>query len=86
MVGSYVLKDNRRLGQARLTVIDTSVVDDLYDKLLIVRETDASGQIVERERRTSVNNAMKSCRRLERRPPTASAQGADTQSVREDGP
>jgi hypothetical protein len=63
MVGNYRLKDGRRLGQVRLTAIDTAIVDNLYDKLLIVREADANGKLVDRERRTSVNNAMKSCRR-----------------------
>jgi len=50
-------------GAARLTAIDAGVVDDLFDKLLIVRETDAAGNVIERERRTTVNHAMKSCRR-----------------------
>lgn len=63
MVGNYALKDGRRLGQMRLTAIDTGVIDDLYAKLLTVREADATGNIAQRERRTSVNNAMKSCRR-----------------------
>ena len=63
MVGNYRLKDGRRLGQVRLGALDTAVVDDLYDKLLMVREADANGKLVDRERRTSVNNAMKSCRR-----------------------
>jgi hypothetical protein len=63
MVGNYVLKDGRRLGQVRVTLIDTGAVDDLYAKLLTVQETAPDGKIVERERRTSVNNAMKSCRR-----------------------
>lgn len=60
LVGGYVLKDGRRLGQVRVTVIDTAVVDALYEKLLIV--TDAEGNIIG-ERRTTVNHAMKSCRR-----------------------
>jgi hypothetical protein len=34
-----------------------------HGKLLVVRETDADGKEVERERRTTVNHAMKSCRR-----------------------
>jgi hypothetical protein len=38
-------------------------VDALYDKLLIVKDTDAAGNIIERERRTTVNHAMKTCRR-----------------------
>ena len=63
MVGNYRLKDGRRLGQVPLTAIDTAIVDNLYDKLLMVREADATGKLVDRERRTSVNNAMKSCRR-----------------------
>jgi hypothetical protein len=63
MVGKHVLKDGRRLGQVHLTAIDTGVVDELYEKLLTIKETDASGNLIERERRTSVNNAMKSCRR-----------------------
>jgi hypothetical protein len=63
MVGNYVLKDGRRLGQMRLTAIDTGVVDDLHAKLLTVRAVDVTGNIAERKRRTSVNNAMKSCRR-----------------------
>jgi hypothetical protein len=63
IVGRYVLKDGRRLGQARLSAITTAVTDDLYGKLLVVTETDANGNTVERERRTTVNHAMKSCRR-----------------------
>ena len=63
LVGDYVLKDGRRLGGVRLNAIDTSVVDDLYAKLLTIQETDADGNVVERERRTRVNHAMKSCRR-----------------------
>ena len=38
-------------------------MDELYEKLLVVKETDADGNEVERERRTTVNHAMKSCRR-----------------------
>jgi hypothetical protein len=63
LVGGYVLKDGRRLGSVRVTAIDTAVVDAVYDKLLIVKETDADGKVVERERRTTVDHAMKSCRR-----------------------
>src|SRR6202043_1747997 len=61
--GGYVLKDGKRLGEKRLTAIDTALIDDLYEKLLILRTTDADGNGVERERRTTVNHAMKSCRR-----------------------
>jgi hypothetical protein len=63
MVGGHVLKDGRKLGTVRLTAIDTAVVDALYDKLLVVKEKDADGNTIERERRTTVNHAMKSCRR-----------------------
>lgn len=60
LVGGHVLKDGRRLGQVRTTAIDTAVVDELYEKLLII--TDAKGNVIG-ERRTTVNHAMKSCRR-----------------------
>lgn len=71
LVGSYRLKDGRRLGSLRLSVIDTGVTDPLYEKLLRVplRDKDgqpildARGQPVLRERRTTANHAMKSCRR-----------------------
>jgi hypothetical protein len=60
LVGGHVLKDGRRLGQARVSVITTAVTDVLYEKLLIV--TDKDGNAIG-ERRTTVNHAMKSCRR-----------------------
>jgi len=63
MVGGHVLKDGRKLGSVRLTAIDTAVVDALYEKLLVVKEKDDDGNTIERERRTTVNHAMKSCRR-----------------------
>jgi hypothetical protein len=63
LVGGYVLQDGTRLGRKRLSAIDTALTDDLYEKLLILRTTDAKGNVVERERRTTVNHAMKSCRR-----------------------
>jgi hypothetical protein len=44
-------------------VIDTALIDDLYEKLLILEVKDSQGNVVERERRTTVNHAMKSCRR-----------------------
>ena len=42
LVGGHVLKDGRRLGQARLTAITTAIIDPLYERLLIV--TDAEGK------------------------------------------
>ena len=43
--------------------ITTAVTDALYEKLLVVTETDAMATSIERERRTTVNHAMKTCRR-----------------------
>jgi hypothetical protein len=63
LVGGYVLKDGRRLGEARLTAITTAVTDAVYEKLLVITETDSEGNTIARERRTSVNHAMKTCRR-----------------------
>jgi hypothetical protein len=55
LVGHYVMKDGRRLGTMPLAAITTAVTDALYEKLLVARDG--------RERRTTVNHAMKSCRR-----------------------
>jgi hypothetical protein len=63
LVGGHALKDGRKLGGVRATAIDTAVVDALYEKLLVVKWKDAEGKEVERERRTTVNHAMKTCRR-----------------------
>ena len=71
LVGSYLLKDGRELGSIKLSLIDTSVVDPLYEKLRYVPLLDGGGkpligvdgQPVTRERLTTVNRAMKSCRR-----------------------
>ncbi|BBB99151.1 hypothetical protein ABIF38_005720 [Bradyrhizobium japonicum] len=63
LVGGYVLKDGKRLGEKRIVSIDTALTDDLYEKLLVLKVKDSAGNIVERERRTTVNHAMKSCRR-----------------------
>jgi hypothetical protein len=45
LVGGYVLKDGRRLGERRFSDITTAVVDDLYGKLLVIKETDAAGLV-----------------------------------------
>jgi len=63
LVGDHVLKDGRRLGNVRLTAIDTAVADALYARLLTIKEIGPDGNEVERERRTRVNHAMKSARR-----------------------
>jgi hypothetical protein len=63
MVGGYVLKDDRRLGAMLLTSISSAVNDELYEKVLVIEEVDAAGNVVERERRTTVNYAMNTCRR-----------------------
>ncbi len=63
LVGGYVLKDGKRLGVERLSSIDTALTDALYELLLVQKVTDADGNVIERERRTTVNHAMKSCRR-----------------------
>lgn len=62
-VGDYQLKDGRRLGAVPLAGINTAVIDKVYEKLLIVLVKDDAGNLIERERRTSINHAMKSCRR-----------------------
>ena len=59
LVGGYVMKDGRRLGTVELAAITTAVTDALYEKLV----WSTSGQLIVRERRTTVNHAMKTCRR-----------------------
>jgi hypothetical protein len=71
LVGSYQLKDGRELGSIKVSLIDTSVVDPLYEKLRYVPLLDGTrkpligvdSQPATRERLTTVNHAMKSCRR-----------------------
>jgi len=55
LVGQYVMKDGRRLGNVSLAAITTAVTDALYEKLLVAGDGS--------ERRTTINHAMKSCRR-----------------------
>ena len=62
-MGGYPLKDGRRVGEVRLSAITTAVTDTIYEKLLVVTETDDDGNTVTRERRTTVNHAMKTSRR-----------------------
>jgi len=67
MVADYRLSDGRRIGEVGLTSLTPAVVDTLYERLLFVTETltmpDGQVATVVRERRTTVNHAMKSCRR-----------------------
>jgi hypothetical protein len=60
LVGGHVLRDGRRLGQARIAAITTAITDALYEALLPVK--DADGNVIG-ERRTTINHAMKACRR-----------------------
>jgi hypothetical protein len=55
LVGQYTMRHGRRLGTVSLAAINTAVTDAFYEKLLIANDG--------RERRTTVNHAMKSCRR-----------------------
>jgi hypothetical protein len=55
LVGGYTMKDGRRLGSVNLAAITTAVTDSLYAKLPIAGDG--------RTRLTTVNHAMKSCRR-----------------------
>ncbi|WP_130583955.1 hypothetical protein [Bradyrhizobium sp. Leo170] len=54
LVGGYILKDGKPLGEKRLTAIDTALANDLYEKLLVLKVA-KDGVVVERERRTTVN-------------------------------
>jgi hypothetical protein len=60
LVGGFTLKDGTLLGDRRANLIDTSVTDALYEALLPLKDDD--GNVIG-ERRTTVNHAMKSCRR-----------------------
>lgn len=63
LVGKYVMKDGRKLGTVQLKSVTPAVVDAVFDKLLFVTDRNQAGQEIRRERRTTVNHAMKSCRR-----------------------
>ncbi|WP_092124191.1 hypothetical protein [Bradyrhizobium erythrophlei] len=58
LVGGYVLKDGKRLGEKRIVSIDTALTDDWYEKLLILKTEDKVGNVIERERRTTVNHII----------------------------
>jgi hypothetical protein len=63
LVGSHIMNNGRRFGTVQLAAITTVVVDALFERLLIVKKKDAHGNVIEIERRTTVNTAMKTCRR-----------------------
>ncbi|MGO4738597.1 hypothetical protein AB4099_18765 [Bosea sp. 2KB_26] len=63
MVANFVVKDGRRVGSLNLVGITTNMADRLLEKLGVVEEKDEDGNVVMRERKTTVNHAMKSCRR-----------------------
>ena len=63
IVGGYLLKNGRRLGEMPVSAVTSAVIDPLYEKLSVVSETDADGNVVLRTRTTTVNHAMKTCRR-----------------------
>jgi hypothetical protein len=63
LVGNYVLKDGRHLGGVGVATITTAVTDAVYEKLLTATKIDVGGNTVKYERRTTVNHAMKTCRR-----------------------
>jgi hypothetical protein len=46
MVGGHLLKDGRRLGVLQAALITSAIVDALYRKLLVVKETDANGDTI----------------------------------------
>jgi hypothetical protein len=60
LVGGFRLTDGSLLGDRRAALIDTSVTDALYEALLPLK--DDAGNVIG-ERRTTVNHAMKTCRR-----------------------
>lgn len=75
LVGNYKLKDGRRLGALPLQAITTKVADRLYEAIAFVDDPvldekkkpvigpNGEPVTVKRERRTTANHAMKSCRR-----------------------
>jgi hypothetical protein len=63
LVGGAILNDGRRIGSVALRAVTPNVADALYEKLLVVRETDADGTVIERRRATMALMAMKTCRR-----------------------
>lgn len=63
LVAGHILKNGRTLGTMPLKEIETDVVDAVFDRILHVEEQDEAGNRIVRERRTTANHAMKTCRR-----------------------
>jgi hypothetical protein len=63
LVADYKLTDGRRLGSIALRSITPNVADDVFERLLIVREPGADGAVIERERPGRLIMAMKHVRR-----------------------
>jgi len=63
LFANHKLKDGSRAGSKQITDFTKGFVDAIYAKLLIVKDEDANGNIVMRERRRSAHAAMTACRR-----------------------
>jgi hypothetical protein len=63
LFANHELKDGTRAGSKQISQFSKGFVDAIYAKLLVVREKDADGNVVERERRRFANAAMTACRR-----------------------
>lgn len=57
------LKDGSRAGSKQISDFTKRFVDAIYAKLLVVKDQDADGNIVTRERRRAANASMTACRR-----------------------
>jgi hypothetical protein len=63
LFADHKLKDGTRAGSKQLSQFGKAFVDAVYAKLLVVKEKDAEGNTIERERRRFANAAMTACRR-----------------------
>jgi hypothetical protein len=63
LFADHKLKDGTRAGSKQLSQFSKAFVDAVYAKLLIVKEKDAEGNTIQRERRRFANAAMTACRR-----------------------
>ena len=87
IVGGYLLKNGRRLGEMPVSAVTSAVIDPLYEKLSVVSETDADGNVVSR---TPYHHGQPRDEvlppRLERHGTTQPRKIAAGESVRPDGP